>query len=83
MSWAQNYDASFIRSHEFIYKNDVIMKTQKKGVKTGTSILHYFVSRLLLLLPLCSLRLLIPSFLAPTLVSSFPTDRLVKHLTHY
>ena len=66
----------YVRMNLFI-KNDVIMKTQKKGLKTGTSIIHYFVDRLLLLLPLCSLRLLIPSSWAPTLVSSLPTDRLV------
>ena len=34
-------------------KNDVIIKIQKKGVKTCTSIWHKFEDRLLLLLPLC------------------------------
>ena len=48
------------------------MKTQKKGVKTGTSIMHCFVNRLLLLLPLCSLRLLIPSSWAPHSFHLFP-----------
>ena len=51
--------------HMNLFTNIRYKETQKNGAKNGTSIFNCFGDRLLLLLPLCSLRLLLFRHLGP------------------